>query len=98
MRLIIQHEDMSAPLMVKENADHIPNVGDFVTIVAKADSPLAEECNGIYEVTLRHFFFDENAGDAVIVWVNGEIPTQPPMDKAELEKHMEEWYKYKNGK
>ena len=100
MRLIIQHEDMSAPLMVKENADHIPNVGDFVTIVAKADSPLAEECNGIYEVTIKHFFYDDNTseGDGVLVWVKGDIPTQPPMDDAELEKHKEQWLQYKNRK
>ena len=98
MKVIIQHEDMSAPLMERENADHIPNVGDAINIYPNADFPLAEECKATYEVTLRHFFYDENAGDAVIVWVNGEIPTQPPMDEAELEKHMEEWYKYKNGK
>ena len=98
MNLMIQHEDMASPLLIRENATCIPNVGDFITIVGEPNSPFLEEYKGIYEVTMRHYFYDENAGesDGVLVWVKGEIPQQPPMDKAELEKHQEQWLKYKN--
>jgi hypothetical protein len=98
MRVIIQHEDIASPFLIRENAEFIPNVGDFITIVGEPNAPFIEEYKGIYEVTMRHCFFDENTGesDNVLIWVKGEIPQQPPMDKVELEKHKEQWLKHKN--
>lgn len=88
MKVIIQHEDMSSPLLELREQTVIPNVGDTLDIF------YADEMrqSSLYDVKGRHFFYDTDDGlQAVLVWVTGKLPQ---VDKAEWDKHRAEVDKF----
>lgn len=88
MKVIIQHEDMSNPLLELSEQTAIPNVGDTLDIYHAGEM----RQSSLYDVKSRHFFYDSEDGlQAVLVWVTGKLPD---VDKAEWDKHRAEVDKF----
>lgn len=87
MNLIIQHEDMSNPLLELEGQKVIPNVGDTLDIY------LTEKCKqtSLYKVTSRHFSYEDNGELSVLVWVKGNLPEQDEEEWRMRDEQLQEW-------
>lgn len=98
MKLIITHEDISSPLLIKEKADYIPEIGDMVNLSVSESNPFREECKYPYMVKQRYAMIDEQGDDSVWVVLQGEIPKPQPIPQEDYDKFLEDCKRYKQAK
>lgn len=87
MKVIIQHEDMSNPLLELEGQKAVPNVGDTLDIYLTERS----RQTSLYEVVSRHFFYQDDGELSVLVWVKGRLPERDEEEWKMRDEQLQEW-------